>query len=344
MPKKRCDAHKILLPLFASALGSFLFGCSSKDASTESTRAAIVVLPGPPALTSITPLTRPEGLDREKVALGRELFNDQRLSADGSISCAGCHDIASGGDDGRPTAIGIGGASHELNTPTVLNSAMNIAQSWDGRAHTLEEQIDHTVRSPIEMGADWSIVEQRLRSDEGMSSRFEGVYSAAPSAERIIDALAEYLRALVTVGAPFDRYLAGDKSAIGPEATEGYQLFLDLGCISCHQGRNLGGNFFQRIGVMENYFALRGGEVRSSDLGRYNVTGREEDRFKFKVPGLRNVTETAPYFHDGSAKTLEDAVHTMIKVQLGRPIREDEIRKLVAFLESLSGAVEESLL
>lgn len=341
MPTRRCDARHLQTQAWSLLVGCCLLGCSESDLAGVGPEFA---LPGPPSLAGVMPLTRPEGLDRQKVALGKDLFNDTRLSADGSIACSSCHDVAAGGDDGRPTAIGIGGRVGPLNTPTVFNNSFNVAQFWDGRASSLEEQIDQTVQSPLELGADWTTIEKRLRADRAMRKRFEAVFGTEPDAQTVKSAIAEYLRALITVDAPFDRYLAGDRSAMGADAVEGYELFSRLGCISCHQGRNLGGNFFQRIGVMGDFFAKRGRAPSEADLGRFNVTGREEDRYKFKVPSLRNVAQTAPYFHDGSGETLEDAVRMMVDVQLGRPVRDDEIRKLVAFLEALTGEVDEALL
>lgn len=340
--KRRCVRH---LPMLASSvwLGCCVGGCGGPDIG-RTDEGPEFGLPGPPPLASIMPLAKPEGLDRRKVALGKALFNDKRLSADGSIACSSCHDLTAGGDDGRPTAVGIDDRVGPFNTPTVFNSSLNVAQFWDGRASSLEQQIDQTVQSPLQMGADWATVERRLRADRQMTKRFEAVLGAPPSAEGIKQAIAEYVRALVTIDAPFDRFISGDRSAMEPDAVEGYELFRRLGCISCHQGRNVGGNFFQRIGVMDDYFADRATGPRKSDLGRFNVTGREEDRYKFKVPSLRNVAQTAPYFHEGSAETLEDAVRTMVRVQLGRPVREDEIGKLVAFLEALTGKVDDALL
>jgi cytochrome c peroxidase len=227
-----------------------------------------------------------------------------------------------------------------LNTPTVLNSSLNVAQFWDGRARTLEEQILATVANPVEMDGDWPTIEQRLRADARLAERFDSVFGEPATKQNVIDALAAYLRVLVTWNSPLDRYLKGQETALDENERAGYELFINLGCVSCHQGRNIGGNFFQHFGVMGDYFAERG-QATEADLGRYNVTGREEDRYKFKVPSLRNVAETAPYFHDGSAPTLEDAVKVMVEYQLGRSADESQVQLLVAFLESLSGEIEE---
>jgi len=290
--------------------------------------------PGP-----IMPLRAPVVDDPEKARLGKLLFADVRLSGNESASCASCLDLSAGGDDGRQVPVGFDGRNGYVNTPTVLNSSLNSAQFWDGRAKTLEEQIDLTVTNPIEMGGDWPTIIRKLGVDQLMAARFASIYDdASVSRTNVIDALAAYLRVLVTPDAPMDRFLAGNNSAISENERAGFELFKRMGCVSCHQGRNIGGNFFQHFGVMGDYFADRG-NVTDADLGRYNVTGRDEDRYKFKVPSLRNVAETAPYFHDGSAPTLEAAVEIMIQYQLGRPATPEEIRLLVGFLGTLSGEI-----
>jgi cytochrome c peroxidase len=279
----------------------------------------------------------------EKVMIGKSLFNDKRLSADSSHSCASCHDLSAGGDDGRQVAVGIYGRVGSFNTPTVFNASMNFAQFWDGRAQALQDQISQTVENPVEMDGDWSEIVVALRGDKSMSARINEVYDRPISKEIIVDALAAYLGVLLTPDAPLDLFLKGDSMALTAEQHAGYDLFLELGCVSCHQGRNVGGNFFQRFGVMDDLFT-NGEDVNPSDLGRYNVTGRERDRHMFKVPGLRNVAETAPYFHDGSAQTLEEAIEIMIQFQLGRVADDEEVRLLAEFLGSLSGKLDEKWL
>jgi cytochrome c peroxidase len=282
-------------------------------------------------------------LDSERVQLGKALFRDKRFSADGTIACSDCHDVANGGDDGRRVAIGIGARAGQLNSPTVLNSGLNLAQFWDGRAATLEEQLPGPIGNPIEMGSSLAQVRAVLQQDPAVRDRFAAAYSDGLTEANIVDAIVSYERALVTPNSAFDRYLAGDPLALSPAARDGFELFERLGCVSCHQGRNLGGNMFQRFGVMGDYFADRG-DVTEADFGRYNVTRREEDRYRFKVPSLRNVAATAPYFHDGSGETLETAVAIMLRYQLGRPVQTEQVDKLVAFLESLSGEIDPTLL
>jgi cytochrome c peroxidase len=277
------------------------------------------------------------------VQLGKKLFHDVRLSRNDTVSCASCHSIGDGGDDGLRVAVGIDATPGDLNTPTVLNSGLNFAQFWDGRAATLEDQVPQPIHNPKEMDSDLASVLTKFAADPAMVAEFAQAYGNKPTATNIIDAIVSYERALTTPNSPFDQFLAGNTEALTAAAQSGYDLFVRLGCVSCHQGRNIGGNMFQHFGVMGNYFADRGAVIEA-DYGRYNVTGREQDKFKFKVPSLRNVAQTAPYFHDGSAATLEEAVSIMIQYQLGRPIRSDQVHQLVAFLESLSGHVDATLL
>jgi len=275
--------------------------------------------------------------DPRKVHLGEEMFHDPRLSADDTISCASCHNLGSGGADGLEKPLGIGGAEGEINTPTVFNSAYNFTQFWDGRAENLEEQASGPVHNPAEMGSNWDQVVAKLKRDAQIVSAFKAIYSDGVTGDNIVDAIATFERTLVTINAPFDQYLKGDISAISEQAVHGYELFQSYGCAACHQGVNVGGNMYQAMGAMGDYFGDRG-DVRKSDMGRYQVTGREEDRHVFKVPSLRVVALTAPYFHDGSAKTLEDAVHHMAKYQLGREdMPEADLDAIVAFLKSLAG-------
>lgn len=283
----------------------------------------------------VLPLRPPVGLSADKVALGERLFNDKRLSRDNTVACATCHRLDRGGVDGSRYATGIGGAVGAINTPTVFNASLNFVQFWDGRAKTLEEQAAGPVHNPIEMDSNWSQVLTKLRADDDYPAKFARLYRGGLSAEAIVDAIATFERTLVTTDSRFDRYLRGEHAAISAEEVEGYRRFRDYGCTSCHQGALLGGNMFQKFGVLGDYFA--GGETRDADLGRYNVTHRAEDRHVFKVPTLRNIALTAPYFHDGSAETLEQAVAVMGRYQLGRELGEHDVRLIVAFLHTLTG-------
>lgn len=284
----------------------------------------------------ITPIPLQLGLDIRKVALGKRLFSDPRLSADNQISCASCHDLNRGGVDGLPHSIGIGGANGDINAPTVFNSGLNFRQFWDGRAATLEDQIDGPVQNPKEMGAAWPDVIAKLQSDEAYRRDFAALYPAGIGRETVKDAIATFERALTTPNAKFDRFLRGDKDALSGDEFAGYLLFKKSGCISCHQGVNVGGNMYERLGLVANYFEQRG-KVEKVDFGRYNLTGREEHRYEFRVPSLRNVALTAPYFHDASASTLAKAVATMGTYQLGVDFQPEEIDKIVKFLHTLTG-------
>lgn len=285
--------------------------------------------------SGLAPLVRPE-LDMQKVELGRLLFHEKRLSADNSISCAHCHALDAGGVDGTVHSFGVNGAEGGINAPTVYNSGFNLAQFWDGRAATLEDQIDGPVHNPVEMASSWPEILSKLRQDSRYQETFGQLYDDGLTADNIKNAIATFERSLVTVNSPFDRYLSGDAQAISAEARRGYELFRDYGCISCHQGANVGGNMFQIFGVFGDRIHDRGNE-QAVDAGRFNVTGDPSDRYKFKVPSLRVVTLTAPYFHDGSVAQLDDAIRIMGRYQLGRDIPDEDIHDLIAFLESLVG-------
>lgn len=288
-------------------------------------------------MQALRPLPEPPALQPERVALGARLFADTRLSADHSQACVSCHRFDLGGADGLPVSIGILGRKGAINAPSVFNSGLNFVQFWDGRALTLQEQVAGPLHNPVEMGASWALVIERLDADESMREAFRRAYPDGLTAANIADAIASFEQSLQTPDAPFDRFLRGDRDALDDLAQTGYQLFRDFGCISCHQGALLGGNMFQKFGVLGDYFVGR--PQTEADLGRYNVTGRDEDRYVFKVPGLRNVALTAPYFHDGSVASLESAVAIMGRYQLGRDLAPDDVKAIVAFLHSLTGRI-----
>lgn len=299
---------------------------------SQTAQADHVALRGQPIL----PITQIENIDPGKALLGEKLFFDVRLSGDDTISCATCHDISSGGADGLKHPIGIDGIEGSINTPTVFNSVFNFSQFWDGRAATLEEQAAGPVHNPVEMGSNWADVVAKLSQDSKIKAMFKTSYKDGITGDNIVDAIATFERTLVTYGAPFDKYLLGDENAISETAKHGYELFQSYGCTSCHQGVNVGGNMFQTMGAMGDYFGERGNESEP-DQGRYQVTKRERDRHVFKVPSLRMVAHTAPYFHDGTAETLEEAVMIMAKYQLGRELPEQDLVPIVVFLKSLAG-------
>lgn len=284
----------------------------------------------------LKPLPAAPTLDPAKVELGRQLFNEPRLSANNTLSCASCHRLDIGGADDKPFSIGFDGHPVEINTPTVFNASQNFKQFWNGRVDTLEAQIEQVVISPVEMGSDWKTVVQNLSALPAYQAAFSQSYPDGVTAANVQNALATYERTLLTPNSRFDQYLLGNTDILTIQEKYGYQRFKEYGCIACHQGINIGGNMFQKFGVMGDYFKARGNPVES-DLGRYLLTQDEEDRHVFKVPSLRNVAVTAPYFHDASAKTLEDAVDVMFTYQLGRTPSAEDKALIVQFLKTLTG-------
>ncbi|MGA0612671.1 cytochrome-c peroxidase [Caldimonas sp. KR1-144] len=279
--------------------------------------------------------------DPARVEIGRRLFNDVRLSANGKVSCASCHDPAKGGADGRARSIGFDGRATAVNAPTVFNAALNFRQFWNGRADSLEAQVGLVVENPVEMGSNWRDVVAMIVRDADYARAFAAAYRDGVTRSNIQDAIASYERTLVTPGSRFDKYLGGDQTAMSSDEKAGYERFKRYGCVACHQGVNLGGNMFQKFGVMGDYFAARGNPTEA-DLGRFGVTGDAADRNVFKVPGLRNVALTAPYLHDGSARTLEDAVRVMFRYQLGRTPSAQDTESIVKFLQTLTALPEAS--
>lgn len=290
----------------------------------------------------ISPIEAAIHADPSEVALGKILFNDKRLSRNNSIACASCHNILKGGDDGLKVSIGIDNQIGTINAPTVLNSGLNAFQFWDGRARTLEEQVEGPIHNSLEMGSTWNEVINKLKKDKQLLALFAQVYLTEPNESNISRAISTYEKQLLTLDSPFDLYLKGNETAISERAKKGYQVFKRVGCISCHQGQNVGGNMFQRFGIMGNYFNKKS-VINTADYGRFNVTGKEEDRFKFKVPSLRNIELTAPYLHDGSIQDLRDVIKIMARYQLGRPISDKQVVDIEAFLKSLTGKVKAEL-
>ncbi|MVV52153.1 cytochrome B6 [Pseudomonas sp. PB120] len=291
---------------------------------------------GAPLDEPLKPLPPVPQLDPQRVELGRLLFNEPRLSVNGSLSCASCHRLESGGADNKAFSIGFNGLPVAVNTPSVFNASLNFRQFWNGRARTLEDQVFEVVQSPDEMGSNWEHVVRTLSADPAYQTSFGDAYPDGVTLGNVQNALASYERTLISANSRFDQYLQGNTDILTTDEKYGYQRFKEYGCIACHQGVNIGGNMFQKLGVMGDYFKARGTPTES-DLGRYLVTRDEEDRHVFKVPSLRNVAVSAPYFHDASAPTLEDAVDVMFKFQLGRiPTAEDK-RLIITFLKTLTG-------
>ncbi|WP_227657391.1 cytochrome-c peroxidase [Candidatus Magnetaquicoccus inordinatus] len=288
----------------------------------------------------VQPLPTCTQLSLAKVQLGRILFQDPRLSFNDSRSCASCHPLERWGSDNLPLSQRADGSLTELNTPTVYNVRYQIAQFWNGRVRTLEEQAEEAIR--IEMNKSWPELEQKLAADSFYREAFARIYHGKVQAVHIQNALAEFVRSLVLANSRFDRYLRGEKEAISQLEREGYQLFKEIGCASCHQGVNLGGNLYQKSGIFLDRRREGGwqwAEHSHETQDRFRVTGNDEDRQVFKVPSLRLVTRSAPYFHDGSVPTLEEAVHRMARMQLGRTLSRTDVAKLLAFLATLEGSL-----
>lgn len=281
--------------------------------------------------TNITPIPQKIDFDYNKAILGKKLFFDTLLSKDNSISCSTCHDLNNGGDDGLSFSFGVEGKKGNVNAPTVLNAIFNFRQFWDGRAKDLKEQAKGPIENPVEMAHSFKNLIRSLEKTE-YESEFKKIYSDGITEYNIVDALAEFEKTLITPNSRFDKFLLGDENALSKDEKEGYEIFKNKGCIACHHGVNIGGNHYNKFGAFSY--------ISSDNFGRYNITKKEEDKFYFKVPSLRNIELTAPYFHDGREDSLKKAVETMAFVQLGRPITEDEIDKIVSFLKTLTGQVK----
>ena len=339
----RSEWSRHLSVTVALALGTCLGGC--EDCEEEAVQIPTGEQPAEreeeaDAPEPIEPLPESVEVNMQKVLLGRRLYFDTALSGDGTLSCASCHSLDHGGAEDRPTSIGIRDQVGPINAPTVLNSGFNFVQFWDGRAADLAEQAAGPVANPAEMGATWEDVVARLGEDASYVESFAEIYEDGVTQANVTNAIAEYERSLVTPS-PFDAFLRGDESAIGQEARRGYETFKTVGCTACHLGVNIGGGMYQKMGLVRDYFADRGGELTDADMGRFNVTQQEADRHFFKVPTLRNVEHTGPYLHDGSQATLEDVVRVMGRYQLGRDLDDAQVGQLVAFLRSLSGELPE---
>ena len=280
----------------------------------------------------ITPLAAAKVTQPALVELGKKLFFDPRLSRSGFISCNSCHNLSMGGTDNLKTSIGHNWQEGPINAPTVLNSSLNLAQFWDGRAPDLKAQAGGPIANPGEMASTHVLAVEVIQSIPGYSAEFKQVFgSDKVDIDKITRAIAAFEETLVTPNSRFDQWLKGNKKALNADEVAGYTLFKDSGCVACHNGPAVGGNSFQKMGVVAPYTASSPAEGRSA------VTGKDADRFNFKVPTLRNVEMTYPYFHDGAATTLKDAVNTMGRIQLGKQFTEAENARIVAFLKTLTG-------
>ena len=280
----------------------------------------------------ITPIEPVKEINLAMVELGKKLYFDPRLSKSGFISCNSCHNLSMGGTDNLKTSIGHNWQQGPINAPTVLNSSMNVAQFWDGRAADLKEQAGGPIANPGEMAFTHTLALEVLESIPAYVTEFTQVFGPdCINIDQVTEAIAEFEKTLVTPNSRFDQWLLGDTSAITSEELAGYQLFKNSGCVACHMGPALGGTSFQKMGLVAPY------ETENTAQGLAAVTGKDADRFRFKVPTLRNVELTYPYFHDGEADTLSEAVDVMGRLQLGRKFEQTDIDKIVAFLKTLTG-------
>lgn len=280
----------------------------------------------------ITPIQPVKEINLAMVELGKKLYFDPRLSKSGFISCNSCHNLSMGGSDNLKTSIGHHWNQGPINAPTVLNSSMNVAQFWDGRAADLKEQAGGPIANPGEMAFTHLLAIEVLESIPQYVREFTLVFgSDSITIDEVTEAIAEFEKTLVTPNGRFDLWLLGDTNAITAEELAGYQLFKSSGCVACHNGPAVGGSSFQKMGLVAPY------ETKNAAQGLIDVTGNDADRFKFKVPTLRNVELTYPYFHDGEAPTLDDAVRVMGQLQLGKNFEQKDIDQIVAFLKTLTG-------
>lgn len=290
----------------------------------------------------VRPIPDSVSVNPAKVLLGEALYHDVRLSGDGTVSCATCHGVATAGVDNLQYSEGIGGQFGGINAPTSYNACFNFVQFWDGRAATLADQAAGPPLNPVEMGSkSFDEIAARLSEDAAFKESFLAVYPEGMNEATITDAIAEYEKTLITPNSAFDRYLKGDAQALTAEEVEGYSLFKQYNCATCHAGVNMGGLSYEMMGQRADYFKDREINAESgltdADNGRWAQTGVERDRYRFKTPTLRNVELTWPYYHDGSVPTLEKATEMMAQYQVGRTMKADEIAKVTSFLKTLTG-------
>ncbi len=280
----------------------------------------------------IQAIETPKGINAAQAELGKKLFFDPRLSKSGFISCNSCHNLSMGGTDNLKSSIGHKWNQGPINSPTVLNATYNLAQFWDGRAKDLKAQAGGPIANPGEMGSTHELAVEIIKSIPGYQQEFKTTFaSEGIDIDKITQAIAEFEKTLVTPNSRFDQWLTGKKDALSKQEKTGYQLFKNSGCTACHNGVAVGGNSYQKMGAVNPY------KTDNKAEGRFAVTKKEADKFMFKVPTLRNIELTYPYFHDGNAATLTDAVNIMGNVQLGKKFSKDETASIVAFLKTLTG-------
>ncbi|HEY5910336.1 MAG TPA: cytochrome c peroxidase [Verrucomicrobiae bacterium] len=285
----------------------------------------------------IPPIPATLAVDPKKAELGRKLYHDNRLSGDNTVSCATCHDLAKGGTDQEKVSTGVRGQKGGINAPTTFNAAFQFVQFWDGRAPTLEAQAGGPPNNPVEMDSNWPQIIGKLEADAAFAREFKASYPEGFTEKTITDAIATFERTLITPNSRFDKYLGGDTKAVSADELRGFTLFTETGCATCHSGVLLGGGSFEIMGRQSDYFNDRGGASTDADKGRINASKAANDLHKFKVPTLRNVAKTFPYFHDGSTSDLKEAVRVMAKYQCGEALSEGNCASVAAFLATLTG-------
>jgi cytochrome c peroxidase len=283
---------------------------------------------------TFAPLETPASLDPDKVALGKMLFSDPILSKRQMISCSSCHDLKEGGTARLPRTIGYDGKEHRFNAPTIFNVASNYLLGWRGEHKSLEALNEKVLLDDNLMAANWNLLAARLGGSSLYSPWFGRIYGRSPDRASLIDALVTFQRSLITPNSRFDQYLRGNESALAPNELRGLRLFMNYGCASCHQGVNLGGNMLQRFGIFPD--PPRSGAADDASAGP-PPSGTARDGSMFRVPSLRNVAVTGPYFHDGRVESLSEAVSIMGQRQLGQTLSVTEIEAIVAFLNTLTG-------
>ena len=295
-------------------------------------------LSGERAGEPVRPIIAKDNTDARKVKLGFDLYHDTRLSVDNTVSCATCHGLNTGGVDNLQYSKGVENNMGGVNAPTTYNAVYNFVQFWDGRAKTLAEQAAGPPLNPVEMAsASFDEIIAKLAQDENYVAEFNALYADGITEANITNAIEEFERTLVTPNSQFDKWLLGDNEALTADELHGYDLFKANNCATCHVGANLGGESYELMGLRQHYFEARGLTLTEEDNGRFKQTQDERDRHRFKVPGLRNIELTWPYYHDGTRQTMDEAVRDMAKYQCDVELSDAEAASIVAFLRTLTG-------
>jgi cytochrome c peroxidase len=327
------------------ALAAIVFGCNqtTEKKTAESKKVKDEVLVKAQNFFAVLPENADNPKNKTtipKVKLGKKLYNDTRLSLEGKNSCNSCHNLATYGVDNLPTSPGDAGNNGTRNSPTVFNAAFHFAQFWDGREPDVEAQAGGPILNPVEMNIpSEDFLVKRLSEDQEYRQLFAEAFPDQENPltfKNITYAIAAFERELITPS-KFDDYLKGDENALNAEEKKGLETFMKAGCTTCHTGALLGGNMYQKFGLFDDYWKYT--ESKEIDEGRMMVTKNEADKYLFKVPSLRNIEKTWPYFHDGSVEKLDDAVKIMAKVELNKDLSDKETKEIVTFLASLTGNV-----